>query len=235
MLHLTNTTLVLIFCLLYPSRYLYHEPGIMAWLAGFTSLTLYISAPDLPLPEYYTRMRHIIIAFGSWSLSVFFLGMNLDDHSLLLVGIALISSLLIVTFLHSRRLSRELFYLALVLRGEPEYLEDVEEYITEAGVRSNRVEFAEPVYTEEHLSVVTESEWYSSTKFKKERPLTQRKKKSLNHEHITFSCLLHGELRYLRPISSFIADYLSDWKIQTSNSVYSLERLHIVRKGKEPR
>jgi hypothetical protein len=178
-------------------------------------------------------MKHIIIAFGSWSLSIFFLGMNLHDHSLLFVGIALVSFLFIVAFLHSRRLSRELFYLALILRGEPKYLEDVEEYIRETGVYNNRVELTEPTYTTEQLSVVNESEWYSSTEFRKERLPTQLRKKTLNHEHITFSCLLHGELRYLTPINSFVADYLSDWKVQSSDSVYSLERLHIVRKGKE--
>lgn len=235
MLQLANTALVLIFCLRYPSPYFYHEPGIVAWITGLTSLASYISVQGPQLPEYYTRMKHIEIALGSWSFSIFFLSMDLHDHSLFLVGIALISSLFILISFNSRRLSRELFYLALVLRGELEYLEDVERYIRETGVYTNRVELVEPIYTEEHLSIVNESEWYSSTEFKKERPLIQLRKKNLNHEHITFSCLLHGELRYLRPIGSFIADYLSDWKVQTSDSVYSLERLHIVRKGKETR
>ncbi|MBU7037411.1 MAG: hypothetical protein HXS52_05740 [Theionarchaea archaeon] len=230
-LHLANVALVLIFCILYPSPYHGYGMRLMAWMSGLTSLTLFTSGQSAPMPEYYTRMKHIIMALGTWSLSVFFCGMYLHDHSLLLAGIALIFSLYILALLHSRGLSRELFYLALILRGEPEYLEDVERYIKETGVYNNRVELIEPIYTTEHLSIVDESKWYSSTEFKKERPLSQLRKKRSNHEHITFSCLLHGELRYMAPIWSFIADYLSDWKIQTRDYVYSLERLHIVKKN----
>jgi hypothetical protein len=233
MLHLVNIAFVLVFCMLYSSRHYDRAAGLMTGITSLTSSTFFISVREPPLPRYYTRMKNIATALGSWSFSVFFLGLHFHDHPLLLAGIVLISSMCMLALFYSRRLSRELFYLALVLRGEREYLEDVERYIKETGVYNNRVELIEPIYTTEQLSIVNESEWYSSTEFRKERLLTQLRKKELNHEHITFSCLLHGELRYLRPISSFIADYLSDWKVQTCDSVYSLVRLHIVRKGKE--
>lgn len=234
-LHLANIALVLVFCILYSSRHYDRGAGIMIWATSLTSFLTFTSTQESQTPEYYTRMIDIAIALGSWTLPVFFLGIHFHDQSLLFIGIALTFTSFMLILLCSRRLSREQYYLALVLRGEFEYLEDVEQYIKETGVYTYRVELIEPVYTEEHLSIVNESEWYSSAEFGKERLLTQLRKKPLNHEHITFSCLLHGELRYLRPIGSFIADYLSDWKVQSLDSVYWLERPYIVRKRKETR
>ncbi|MBU7039654.1 MAG: hypothetical protein HXS45_02515 [Theionarchaea archaeon] len=232
MLQLANTALVLIFCLLYPSPYFYHGPGIMAWIAGLTSLASYISIQGAQLPEYYTRMKHIAIALGSWSLSIFFLGINLHDPLLLPIGIALISFQFILILLITWRVFREVFYFACVLRGEPEYLEDVERHIKETYVYANRLELVESVYTEEHLSIVNESEWYSSSEFKRGVSLTPLRKKSSDREQITLSCLLHGELRYVDQVNSYLRDCLLDWKIQTFDFLYSKERLYMVSKKK---
>jgi hypothetical protein len=229
MLQLTNIAVVLVFCVLYSSHYHDRGAGIMAWVESFVSLLLYLSLRYPLQLGHSTVTRNIIPALGIWSFSLFFLGIFLEDHLLLFTGIILIFSLLMLIFFYLRALSRKRLYSALVLRGEIEYLEDVEQYIQESCI-NNRVELIESGYTEERLRIVNESEWCSLTESEKERSFTQLKEEKPNHDQITFFCSLRGEYRYLGAIGSFVTDYLSDWKIQSYDVIFSLERLHVVRK-----
>ena len=56
-----------------------------------------------------------------------------------------------------------------------------------------------------------------------------RREKELEHEQTVFSCVLHGERRYLTEIRAYIANqYLSDGKIQSLDFAYSIDRLYTV-------
>lgn len=229
MLQAANAVVVFVFCILYASHYYDRGTGLMAWVESLSSLLLYLSLRNLLILGHSTGTRNIIPALGIWSFSLFFLGIFLENHLLLFTGIILIFSLLMLIFFYLRALSRKRLYSALVLRGEIEYSEDVEQYIQESCV-NNRVELIESGYTEERLRIVNESEWCSLAESEKEKSFTQLKEEKPNHDQITFFCSLRGEFRYLGAISSFVTDYLSDWKIQSYDVVFSLERLHVVRK-----
>lgn len=227
MLHVADVALVFVFCVLYSSFHDGYEGGLLAWAMGLTSLSWYVMIQSPLQPGSYIRTRNVIPAFGSWSHSLFFLGLVLDDYCLLLAGAILLFSI----FFYWGRLSHKHFNLALVLRGEITRLGDIEEHIQKTYVSNNRVKLIDSAYSEEHLQIVNEIEWRSLSGSKEERLLMQRREKVPSLGQITFSCLLHGEWRYLEAIRAHIADYLSDDKIQSFTFAYSMDGLHVVNES----
>lgn len=229
-LQIANVVCVLVFCILYASRYYDRGAGLMAWTGSLVSFSLYTSVRYPLLPGYRTITRNTVLALGIWGCSLLFLGILLQDNLLIPTGIILIFLLLMLILSYLRVLSRELLYCSLVLRGESRYLADVKRYIMRNCIR-NHTGLIDSGYTEEHLRTVNESEWHSLAERGKERSFTQLKGKMPDHREVTFFCLLRGEFRYLGAINSYIVDYLSDGKIQSNDFVCSLEKLHIIRKS----
>lgn len=222
MLHLADVALVLVFCILYSSRYGDYSWGLVAWTMSFTSLTWYVVLRNPPLPGYRMKTKNVVLVLGNWSYSLFFLSLLLHDYLLLLTGIILIFSLIVLVFLYWRRLSREPLNLTLVVRGGTAYLEDIEAYIRKNCASNDRVELMEFSYTEEPFFIVGGPECRSPIEFKEKRQPTYLREKESSREQVTFSCLLRGEFRYLEAIKAHITDYLSDGKIQRLDFLYHL-------------
>ncbi len=148
------------------------------------------------LPGSYIPARDIIPAFGSWSHSLFFLGLMLDEYWLLIIGAILLFSL----FFYWGTLSYKHFNLALVSRGEIAQLGNIEEYIQKNYVSNCRVKLLDSAYSDKHLQIVSEKEWCSLSRSRQEELVMKRKGKVPTIGQITFSCLLHGEWRYLEAL-----------------------------------
>lgn len=127
------------------------------------------------------------------------------------------------------KISHERFILALVFCGEPNYLEEIKEYIQKNYVCGNLVDLIDPTYSKEHLCIVNESEWHSLTEFREKGLLKQVEGRELTHEDVAFFFLLRGKRRLLEIIKYHIIDeYLIDGFIRSFDAVYSRERLYAV-------
>ncbi len=219
---------LLFFCLRYSSVHDGYAVGFLVWVTGLMIPYWYDITRNPDMPEYDLRITRGLSAFASWVCSIFYLGLFLDRHSLRNVSVILLVFLAVVGLFYSRKLEHERFNLGLVMRGEMRNLKEVEGDI-QKNYLSGDVDLIDPTYSKENLCMVKESEWQSLGELKEKGLLTQEETES-EREEFTFSCLLQGEMRYLRGIKTHIVDqYLTDGLIRSLNYVYSKERLYGVR------
>lgn len=118
---------------------------------------------------------------------------------------------------------REYFTLALVLRGEVNYLEKIKNHIIETYVDANRIKLIKPTYAKEKLCIVRESDWQKHRRYKSTEPEAVSEP-----EHFYFACILRGETRDLEEIKKHIIQY-GPGLVELVESIYSKGKLYIVR------
>ncbi len=118
---------------------------------------------------------------------------------------------------------REYFTLALVLRGEVNYLEKIKNHIIVNYVDANRIKLIKPTYAKERLYIVRESEWQTQRRYKSAEP-----EPAGEPEHFYFACILRGETKDLEEIKKHIIQY-GPGLVELVESIYSKGKLFIVR------
>ncbi len=222
-----SAVLILAICMLYLSLYHYsYLKGFPPLMASLILLYSYNAVKIQQLPEEDIRARRELSSFLSWFLALSFLGLEIDNNSLLIVSVIPLFMVFAVGFSYYRKFSREDSHLGFVLRGELEYLEEIKAYLMRA-VNENRVELIEPAFSKQSLCVVKESEWCTYAEFKEGGLLPSDLKKE--EPDSTFSGILCGKYRTLEAIRQQISDqYITDGPIKIFRFAYSRSRLYIV-------
>ncbi|MBU7044883.1 MAG: hypothetical protein HXS54_00485 [Theionarchaea archaeon] len=228
-----NALLILVVCIYYSSLYDNYIGGLSTW--GISLMYLYffdlVKSPEIP--EFDMKARIILSSLGGWGISFFMLGIFLDIQPFYLVFVILLLVLFVWNLYYWKYFSHKKFNLALIIsadtnphNSEPCLLEDIEKYIQNY-VNLNHAELLDPIYSEENMRIINESEWHSLTEFKNRESLPQQREEEFQG-HV-FSCLLSGKWKYLTAIKTHITDhYLREGKVRRLNFVYSRDKLHIV-------